>query len=921
MVLQQKIGVRSVRLALSVLAGTVMIAGAVRAEEQQIQKVEITGSSIKRIAVEGALPVQRLSQEAIAKSGATSVADLIQALPAMQGFSIAATAAGSNSGGNVNASIHDIGASYTLVLLDGRRLAPQGSSTSVNLNAIPMSAVERVEILTDGASALYGSDAIAGVINFILKKNYRGVAAEAGYSSPGDSRAGQSYNASLTVGFGNLEDDRFNIVASYRHDESAPLKATDRGFANTSFLPFSNNGKNYIFDRTSTSGTMPANVSVDFVNSKTLPAMEPIGFSPYLLKNGNCPTGHVVSLANNADTRYCGYNSGPTVEIVPQNKRDSFFTKATFKATDDIQLFTEVALSRFDLTARIAPNVVAFTIDPASAMYKTNVLPYLTPEQLSRISSATGNYRTYDWGTRNSQTVTDSSHIVVGAEGDVGAWSFGSGLTWSQNKFEERYVGGYPLKKEFNALLKNPAFDPFTPIGQQSAAVGQLVADSQFNGAIRNSSTTLKGVDAHASREVFSLPGGMATIGLGGDYRQYHYEQNPTEASVKKLGYGVATPPAYDLARNQYGVFAELNAPLTKELEMTLAGRYDSFGKVDNGITNTDLGKVQSANTYKVSARWQPTKTMLVRGSYGTGFKAPSMLDIGQPLVRNGVTAATYTCPFPGSEYCRPGRAAYDVLAGGNENLKPERSKQYSIGFRIEPSASFSFGADLWDVKITDAVSSVSEQQMFQNPQRFASLFTTLDDVSTGKSYWARKNLSINIGKTHNQGIDYDMTSRQRFAFGNLTSTLSGTYLMKSDYTVPGDDSSWTNSMNYFGTNNAVSFRHIVRVATSLETGAFTNTLTANYRNGYTDASAVVRNVDTNKDETIRLQVPSYITFDWQGRFMVTKTASIRAGIKNLLNREPPLSLRSSSGHQVGFDPRYADPMLRTFYVTGNYTF
>jgi len=148
-----------------------------------MQRVEVTGSAIKRIAAEGALPIQVLSQETIAKTGATNVAELIQALPAMQGFTISAISAGTNSGGRVTASIHDIGESYTLVLLNGRRLAPQGSGSTVNLQAIPMSAIERVEILTDGASALYGSDAIAGVVNFILKRNQQGGDIEANYNT------------------------------------------------------------------------------------------------------------------------------------------------------------------------------------------------------------------------------------------------------------------------------------------------------------------------------------------------------------------------------------------------------------------------------------------------------------------------------------------------------------------------------------------------------------------------------------------------------------------------------------------------------------------------------------------------------------------------------------------------------------------
>jgi iron complex outermembrane receptor protein len=127
--------------------------------------------------------------------------------------------------------------------------------------------------------------------------------------------------------------------------------------------------------------------------------------------------------------------------------------------------------------------------------------------------------------------------------------------------------------------------------------------------------------------------------------------------------------------------------------------------------------------------------------------------------------------------------------------------------------------------------------------------------------------------------------------------------------------------MNKYGIDDQVSFRHIVRLTTSLETGPFTNTVIANYRNGYTDAEATSRNVATNVLETFRMEVPSHLTFDWQGKWQVTKGLGLRAGVKNIADRNPPFSLRASSGHQVGFDPRYADPMGRTFYLNGNYSF
>ncbi|KQZ41403.1 TonB-dependent receptor [Duganella sp. Root1480D1] len=917
MAFQEKIGARSVRLAMSALA--LIAAGNAAAQEAPMQRVEITGSAIKRIAVEGALPVQRLSAETIAKTGAGTVADLIQALPAMQGFTVDAVAAGSNSGGNVSASIHNIGEEYTLVLLNGRRVAPQGSGSAVNLNAIPMSAVERVEILTDGASALYGSDAIAGVINFILKDSVKATSIEANITQPFDSSAGRQTYFNLTSGWTD-EAGRIKLVGSYRHDERTAVKATEREFAKTSYVPFTHNGHNYVMDRTSSSA-IPANVQVK-MNKASGTGTESIGFNPYYKANGKCAPVNFYQAANDATTQNCGFDSGTMVEIVPENKRDSFFGKATFKLTDNINLFAETALSRLDLTARIAANTAPISVAKGSAYYNDYVKPYLTADQDSRVTSVNALYRTFDFGSRASNTITDSTHFVTGAEGELGAWSFNTGLTWSRNKIDERYVGGYALNQPFRDMIASRTINPFEPIGSTKATAQQL-SDATFIGSIREASTTLKGIDARGSRELFNLPGGAVQIAVGGDFRNYHYEQTPSEAASNGSIYNFSTPARYDMDRDTYGLFTELAAPVTKSVEVTGAVRYDGYSAIDNGLTNTTMGKREHATTYKVSARWQPTQGFLVRGSYGTGFKAPSMLNIGQPLVTAGFTASSYGCPtvLGNDSLCQPGKSQYNVYSGGNPDLRPEKSKQFTIGFRAEPTNAFSFGADLWDVKMTDAVSEVSEQLAFSDPVKFRDLFTTFTQPATGATYWAFKSLSINIGKTHSQGLDWDFTARHKFGFGNLTSNLAGTYLIKSDYTEPGTSDKWTNDMNFFGTDNKVAFRHVVRWTTTLETGAFSNTLIANYRNGYTDASATVLNLDTNVSEKIRLHVPSHLTWDWQGKWTVNKQLALRAGIKNLLDRDPPLSLRNSSGHQVGFDPRYADPMGRTFYLTGNYAF
>lgn len=917
---QEKVSVRSVRLAIGLLAG--LAAGQSIAQEA-IQKVEITGSSIRRIVKEGALPVQVISKETIAKTGATTVADVVQKLPAMQGFTIEAIAAGSNSGGRTTASIHDLGSAYTLVLLNGRRIAPlQDSGSSVNLNAIPMSAVERIEILTDGASALYGADAIAGVINFVLKKNYQGLTVEGTFVKP-QHQNGENSNFSITGGYGDLQADRFNVMATYRHDDQKQLKATDREFARTSYIPFTYDGRSYIYDRTSTSLT-PANVDIQF---NTAANMTGIGFNPYQKKNNNCGDMNVVSLFNDAFNTKCAFDFVQTVEIVPESKRDSFFATGRYKINDSLTAYADASIARFDLTARIAPNPVSVPIPIGSALYNQYVLPYLTAAQAAQVRTATAAFRANDWGTRDSQTITNVNHYVAGLEGEAFGWDFNTGATFSKYKIDERYVGGYMLNTEFRAMINNGLFDPFAPAGGQSAATQTLIQNSLFKGSIREAYSEMKGIDIRGSRELFTLPGGTANIGVGADYRELNQVQTATTAAKNGTIYAFSAPAEFDYTRSSSGLFAELAMPVIKDLEVTAALRYDSYSAVEDAIKNVEVGKKQSSDTYKVAFRYQPTKTLLLRGSYGTGFRVPNMDNIASPVVSAGVTAAARACPAAlvaeNKELCKSGVAQYPVQRGGNKDLSPEESKQYAVGFRIEPSANFSFGMDLWDVNVKNQVSSVTEALAFSDATLYRQLFTTFKDPASGIVNWSFLIAPLNIGRTHNRGIDWDVTVSDRYDFGKLTLNANGTYMLKSAFTVPGTQDQWTDAMNKFGILDNVTFRNIMRFSATLDSGKLSNVLTLNWRNGYSDAPTTVYSVADKKNTTtpIRLDVPSYTQIDYQGRYVFNSKWDVRFGVKNLLDKEPPLSLRASSGHQVGYDPRYADTMGRSYYLSSTYKF
>lgn len=878
----------------------------------ELHKVEITGSSIKRIVKEGALPVQQLSQEAIRASGAVSVADLIQRLPAMQGFTPIAAAVGSDSGGRASASIHNIGESYTLVLLNGRRLAPQGSGNTVNLNAIPMSAVERVEILTDGASALYGSDAIAGVVNFILKRDQQGASLEANFSNPLAGGAKSAY-ASLTYGTGQLSQDGYQLLLSYRHDQQQQLASVERDYSSTAYLPFRFAGKDYVFDRTSMY-TVPANVILRF-NDKSVPSTM---FNPYLKRNGNCGPQQVVNLNN---PNACAFDYAASLETVPESQRDSLFATGRYRLSSGWQWFTDLAAARYDITTRIAPNPVPINIPLNSAYYRQAILPYLSPAEAAAIRSASASYRMQDWGQRAGNTITSARHLVTGLEGDYLGWHISSALTYSYNSLDEKLAGGYVQAQALRSMIASGSIDPFLPAGQQTAEQQRLIASSMFKGTVRSNSTTLAGIDARASRELFELQGGAASLGLGGDMRRYSYFQDPTLASANGEVYDLATPPSYALARDVYGVFAELLLPLSEHMEITTSLRHDRYAAIEDKLLQRQVGDNSNATTYKISARYQPSPKWLLRASYGTGFKMPSMLDIARPLVRFGFTD-NWVCPFPDSDYCKPGQAQYALLNGGNPALKPERSNQFSMGLRYEPSSDLSLGLDFWNVEIRDKVSSISEALAFNDPQRYASLFVPNKEVATDETYWAFKNLSLNVGRSETRGIDWDLLSRHKLAIGTLTATVNGSYLLKSKATIPGSSTVWDSDLGRYGIYNTVGFRHIISASASLQQGRLNNMLTLNYRTAYRDSEAIVRNLASGLDETLRLEVPSYATLDWQGKYQWSKALEIRAGIKNLLNQAPHRSLQSGAGgHHNGFDARFSDLLLRSAYLTAKYDF
>lgn len=920
-------------------------------EVQTGERVEVTGSSIKRIGAETALPVITLTAEDIKKSGFTSATDLIQSLPSNQGFLTASQSINGGGGGAATASLHSIGSQYTLVLLNGRRLAPFTTGTTVNLNEIPLSAIERVEILLDGASALYGADAIAGVVNFITKKNSSD-GTLTGQATIPQKQGARSGVVSLSKGIGDVEVDRFNLFGSLSFEKQTKLDSVQRDFSKTGIIPFSDNGRNLVTFDTS-SNSIPGTA---YLYSRA--GAQIAAFTPAYLTTGSCGPKTVLR------SGICRFDLASTVEDLPAYRRSSFFGSGQFKVSEALTFFGEAGVSDFRTQARFAPPAQP-GIFLTQAVVNADIVPLLprlglTPASYAPVGDPnfygpTTNLRVYDAGGRQDEFRYFSQNYVVGAEGSIKKLDYSTYFTHSQTQFTDTFQSGYLSSIKFNSLISSGAFDPLTAqIGQSGAVLAPAVLHQKFD----QSRSTLDIVHAQGALPIFALPGGDFQIAGGAEGGRQKYSDSPSAIAQGNnslqpnyfdtpIGGSSGSLP-FDSTRKNVGAFVELVAPVVKSVEVTGSVRHDRYSKVTNDenfngagilIGPGSQGKQASATTYKLGARWQPVNELLFRGSIGTGFKAPDLSAITSPVAAFGNTGFE-GCP-PGlaaalALRCQPTPAEYNERRGGNaasdaSGLDPETSKQFTLGFRVEPTSSVSFGVDLWSVKLKKRIDYLPESVAFSDGITFGSAFSVLPDPVTGAPTLTFTQTPSNLGKARYKGLDFDGAARFKTPIGTLTTKGTYTYMIKADYEVAGLPG-YQSDLGKIGVDTQVTFRWLLNASASLASGPFTNTLNVRVKPTYHDEVAMadgssantVRVVNSNgtygATATVARDVGSYVVWDYQGRYQVAKALGVSFGVRNLFNRNPPLTIQqeAGTGNFQGYDGRYTDPVGRAFYLAAD---
>jgi len=883
---------------------------AAQTEEVKVQRVEITGSSIKRIDNETALPVQMIKREDIEKSGVTTAAELLKNIsantaPLSDGMSI--TDGTSGQRGFNGANLRGIGVSSTLVLLNGRRLAnfaTPGDNAGVDLNNIPAGAIQRVEILKDGASAIYGTDAIGGVINFITRKDYRGVDVSGSIADTDEGGAGKK-TLSLSGGLGDLATDRFNVFGVIDVQQLESLRSSQRKFIAERPLATT-------LPALMSSNTFPANLDISSAQRNALIAagVLPTGTTRTRLNPSApaCnPPATVYAPTSLGGPLGCSYDYMQDTEIYPESRKIGFVGRATFQLNEDNQAFVELVQSEAVSDYVLSPNPVRIRNLPVSvlpAKYRTALSAAGLPATFSGIR-----LRMAEAGNRTSEVTSTGSRLVFGLTGTLAGWDYDAAIARAENRAVDKYTNGYVLFDKFDAGVRNGTINPFGPSSQAGL---DLINSIKINDEARKSKGVSTSIDGKMSKALMALEGGDLAIAVGGEIRRENTLFTPSALLLSNNIAGdrdstLATGAPSNIkatndSRKVYSVFTELNAPFTKQLEMQFAVRYDRYSQVGDTVNP------------KVGLRWQPEKSVLLRASAGTGFRAPSLADLKRPTIY-GSAASFLTDPqcaaIDGIDLCTD---QWPVERRSNPNLKPEKSQQFSAGVVWEVSKAGNISIDYWNIGKKDVISSIGEQIILESPAKYNNKYIFRDSSGFITSILLQKE---NQGELKTSGIDFGADFRTAASeFGRFSTNFSGTRILKYDRQF-GALEGYRSNLGVFLNDQVVQkWRH--RISFGWDMGPYNLTLSNQYSSSYADQNTTYDPV-TNKLLNAR-RVEAYSLWDLTGSWAISKSLKLRGGVLNVADTAPPFS-NQAYYFLAGYDPTYTDPRGRSAYLSFNYAF
>ena len=894
------------------------------ASEPELQEIVVTGTMIKRPNAETAEAVTILKVDALKEQGIVNLEQAINTLTSSTPSVNIATVVGTFSGGGSYANLRHLGNGNTLVLLDGQRLANNAfNGNAVDLSGIPFSAIDSVQVLREGASALYGSDAIAGVINFITKKNYQGAEAQVNFDRP-QQAGGGSGEADFTFGHGDLASDGYNFMVTATYSKQQELQATQRRFSAQGFNPTEG------LPNTNYPGSWPGN-------------FEDV--------NGNLwQAGYPTCAGNPQLTTFygdCSYRYSAATDLLPESHEFSGMLEFTKALPSNNQLQLQYFYTQSEVNGYSGPVFYEFQMDPASPYFPTASSQLTCNRGPANCSTAVPSLAATGmvngqptvplaiWTDPNNNryggNLNTEQRVLVTFSGSNGGWDYATDLNFSKNYDDNRWTGGIP-----NEAILAPGgilSDLINPFGPQSAAGQALINSSYVNGVYALGEDRRWSVDAHASHplgDAFNA-GTPATVALGFSVNgeRFTYATTPLN-DFTKAATGL-TDSSVEGSRTVQAAFIEVDVPITKGLDLDVSDRQDRYS--DFGTTNNP----------KLSVRYQPAEFLTFRGAASTGFRAPTLFQLYTPNFLTASTGGTMgqgnpDCPTSaggtGSSYSGPFNATACNsqglgLNGGNANLRPETSQNFDLGFIISPIKDMGITLDYYRILLKQVIQPIPASAIYQSPSTFTSSIVTnssgtltpsIAEANQCNPYTAPTCGYIlqnfqNTGRETTDGFDLSIQYLQHTPIGTFHEDLEGTAItqfLEQQYSG-GPSLNLVGNLQIVTLQPAYRWEHNLRVDWASPEGMFggglSNRFYARYIDEYPDANGNQRTVG------------SYSLLDGYAVYKPTSKLAVLFGIKNLFNTSPPFTNASQNNFAAGYNALVADPLLRNFYINLKYTF
>ena len=777
---------------------------------EKLETIVVTGSRIRRVDLETSSPVVTIDKAAIEKSGKLTVGDLVQEMPAVAG---AATNPRVNNGGGTGAatvSLRGLGSNRTLLLINGKR------AVNNDVNSIPASLVERIEVLKDGASAVYGSDAIGGVVNFILRDSYQGAEFSADYGVS-DRDDGERKGASFTFGHAS---DRGSIMGGVNYNKYDPISSADRDYAKDATYLYSGTVTKLGSSRTPNGRLfIPASLRPQYGGCSSVTKLP--GASGTSRTDYRCYTG--------ADS----YNYQQVNLVLTPQERTNAFLLGNYKLTDGVEAYMQVMHNKTTSNFAIAP--LPFDANSDGVVISKDNFYNPFGVDFGPTATSSNNFRTrfVGLGQRRGNFTTTTDQGIAGLKGAIGdtSWTWDASFNYghySQLRASQGYVYYEGLRSAFGPSFRDTdgvikcgsagnVIAGCTPLNlfdinsaANTAALSQYVVTPFYNTLY-----TLRQSEVNFSGELFELPAGTASLAVGASHRKEYQKYDVDFVAITTGDNGTcfisqeacSTPLKGGFTVKE--AYAELFVPILKDvafaqsLNLIVGSRYSDY--------NTSAGNNTSN---KFAVEWRPLEDLLVRGTVSEVFRAPNISELYAGKTGSAPSfqdpCIGYTGGATHSEACGAPTGATNIPTGGIENsglsqttavvsgaaaaginLRPEQGKSFDFGLVYDPKwvEGLSVNFDFWRIYLNDTILNISAQTVVNSCYvNGSSPFCGLIHRTQDGQVAFISSPTANLGRLDTKGVDIGFKYRlPETSIGNFGIAMETTYIAQYDNLVePG---------------------------------------------------------------------------------------------------------------------------------------